>query len=215
MALSAIINAFTGNRAARQQSEQINEGIFEQRRQFDLTRQTLSPFISAGAGALAQFQPYQQTGTQALDAIRALSGLSGYGQQQQAVSAIERSPLFGSLAKQGEEAILQRASATGGLRGGNVQAALAQFRPAMLQQLIEQQYARLGGLAGSGLSAAERLAGFGQSSAAMQGQIGGQSAQNLGSLYGQLGQSKAGGTLAVGRAVNEGIGDIAKMFGGF
>ena len=215
MALSAIINAFTGNRAASQQSEQINQGIFEQRRQFDLTRQNLSPFISAGIGALAQFQPYEQTGVQALDAIRALSGLSGAAPQQQAVSALERSPLFESMAKQGEEAILQRASATGGLRGGNVQAALAQFRPAMLQQLIEQQYARLGGMAGAGLSSTERLAGLGQSSAAMQGQLGSQSAQNLGSLYGQLGQAKAGGTLAVGRAVNDGIGSFAKMFGGF
>jgi len=214
MAIGSIINAITGARASRQQVRAAESAQDEQRRQFDLTRQNLSPFIQAGTSALSQFIPYQETGEQALNALRSLIGFSGAQEQQKALYGLEQSPLFTGLVKQGEEALLQRASATGGLRGGNTQAALAQFRPAMLQQLIEQQYSRLGGLSGTGLSIAERLASLGQSSGAMQGQLGQQSAQNIGNLYGQIGQAKAGGTLAIGQSINQGLGSLAGFMGG-
>ncbi len=58
---------------------------------------------------------------------------TGMEAQQGAISGLEGSPIFQALARQGEDAILQNASATGGLRGGNVQGALGQFRPAALQ----------------------------------------------------------------------------------
>ena len=57
------------------------------------------------------------------------------------------------MVQQGQDAILQNASAIGGLRGGNTQAALAQFRPALLSQLIAEQYNRLGGLSSLGQNA--------------------------------------------------------------
>ena len=49
-----------------------------------------------------------------------------------------------------ENALLQNASATGGLRGGNTQSALSELRPALLTSLIEQSYSRAGDLAGYG-----------------------------------------------------------------
>ena len=52
------------------------------------------------------------------------------------------------------------------MRGGNTAAALAQFRPQMLSQEIANQYQRLGGLAGAGLSTGLNVAGLGQASAA-------------------------------------------------
>jgi hypothetical protein len=58
------------------------------------------------------------------------------------------------MVQQGEEAMLQNAAATGGLRGGNLEGALASFRPQVLSELINQQYARLGGLTSIGQSAA-------------------------------------------------------------
>lgn len=83
--------------------------------------------------------------------------------------------------------MLQQASATGGLRGGNIQAALAQFRPQMLAQAIEEQYGRLGGMTALGQRSAAGVGGAGMESA---GQIAG--------LLGQQGAARAGGTL--GRA---------------
>ena len=95
--------------------------------------------------------------------------------------------MFQALARQGEEAMLQQASATGGLRGGNLQGALAQFRPQMLAQAIEDQYSRLGG-----------MTALGQQSAAGVGSAGMQSAGQIAGLLGQQGAARAGGTL--GRA---------------
>jgi hypothetical protein len=145
-------------------------GIEEQRRQFDEIQRLLAPYVQAGQPAIAGMQN--------------LIGLGGAEAQQQAISGIEQSPLFQALTRQGEEAILQRASATGGLRGGNVQAALAQFRPQMLQQALEQQYSRLGG-----------LTSLGQQSAARVGTAGMETGVNVGNLLQQQGAARAGGAL--------------------
>lgn len=150
-------------------------GIDEERRQFDAVQKLLSPFVTAGTGAL--------TGQQDL------LGLNGANAQQAAIQALQTSPQFGALAQQGEDAILANASATGGLRGGNVQGALAQFRPQLLSQLIEQQYQRLGG-----------LTQMGQASAAGVGSAGMQTGNAITQLLGQQGSAAAGAALAGGRA---------------
>jgi hypothetical protein len=134
---------------------------------------------------------------------QALIGLQGAEAQKQAISGFEQSPLFQSLMQQGENAILQNASATGGLRGGNVQAALSQFRPQALNALIEQQYGRLGG-----------LSTMGQASAAGQAASGLQSASNIGNLFGNQGAALAGGQMARGNVARQAFGDamdIGKM----
>lgn len=160
-------------KAAGQQAQAAEAGIEEQRRQFDAMQQLLRPYVEAG-------QP-------ALQAQQALLGLRGAEEQAAAVSGLEQSPLFQALARQGEEAMLQQASATGGLRGGNIQAALAQFRPQMLQQAIEEQYGRLGG-----------LTALGQRSAAGVGAAGMETGQAVSGLLQQQGAARAGG--ALGRA---------------
>lgn len=158
------------SKAADAQSQSAQAGIEEQRRQFDEIRRLLAPYV--------------EVGTPALEAQRALLGLGGAGAQQQAIRQIERSPFFQSQIEQGERAMLQRAGATGGLRGGNLQAGLAQFRPALLQEAINQQYARLGGMTSLGQQSA---AGVGTAGQAMGG--------NISNLLQQQGAAQAGGIL--------------------
>lgn len=171
--------------ASQAQQQAAQGGIDEQRRQFDAIQKLLQPYSEAGTGALAQQQ--------------ALLGIGTPEAQQQAITAIEQSPQFQALQKQGEEAILSRASATGGLRGGNVQAALAQFRPALLSSLIEQQYGRLGG-----------LTAIGQNAAAGVGNAGMSTGTNISNLLGRQGQAEAGGILGQQSALT---GGINKAFG--
>jgi hypothetical protein len=116
--------------------------------------------------AAAKFNPYAESGAAAVSGQGDLAGLNGADKQQAAIAGIQASPEFAAMLKQGEDAILSNASATGGLRGGNTQGALAQFRPQLLSQLINQQYQRLGGLAGQGLQAAGGQAGLMQDAAA-------------------------------------------------
>jgi hypothetical protein len=116
-------------------------------------------------------------------------GLSGPEAQAAYVAGQEQSPIFQALARQGEEALLQQASATGGLRGGNIQGALAQFRPGLLNQFLEQQYGRLGG-----------MTALGQQSAAGVGAAGQQTAGAIGELLGQAGQAQAGAKLGAAQS---------------
>lgn len=187
--------------AAQTQADAANAGIEEQRRQFDEIQALLKPYVEAGTGSLGAQQN--------------LIGLGGAAAQQSAINAIQRGPEFQALNQQGQNAILQNASATGGLRGGNVQASLSQFSPNLLSSLINQQYSRLGG-----------LTQLGQNSAAMTGSFGQQSAGNIANLLQQQGAATAGGQVAQGQAspwnaIGRGIGayfggggNLAGLFGG-
>lgn len=116
-----------------------------------------------------------------------LAATDGATAQAAAIANLEKSPMFQALIRNGEEAILQNASATGGLRGGNVQRGLAGFRADTLAQTINDQLSRLGGLTGAGLSAATS-----------SGQLGANTAGSVADLLGQKGQVRAGGLLTRG-----------------
>lgn len=194
--------------------EYLNKGIAEQTRQFDLTRADYAPYLDAGTTALGQQGD--------------LAGLNGTGVQASAIEALKASPLFQSLFNTGEEAILQNASATGGLRGGNTQRGLADFGADTLTKTILQQLGLLGDISGRGQQAVGAV-----------GALGANKANAITDLLGQQGQTKYSGLLTrggitagqfnsaggfldgiVSAALGGGAGpggapfDIGKMFGG-
>jgi hypothetical protein len=168
---------------AATQAAAAGAGIEEQRRQFDKLVELMSPYVAAGVPALT--------------AQQALVGLQGPEAEQAALERITGGSTFQELARQGEEALLQRASATGGLRGGNIQGALAQFRPQLLNQLIEQQYTQLGGLTNIGQASAVRQAAAGQ-----------QTGLNVANLLANQAAATAGGQVARGNVGRQTFGDI-------
>jgi hypothetical protein len=176
---SAVIGGYFQGQAAEEaagaQTRSSEAQIAETRRQFDEVRRLLQPYVEAGAPAL--------------QAQQAMLGLGGVEAERAQIAAVERSPTFQALLRQGEESLLQRASATGGLRGGNVQAALAQFRPALLAQELGTRYERLGG-----------LTSLGQRSAAGVGAAGMESGQDISTALGAIGSAQAGQALAQGQA---------------
>ena len=179
-------SAKAAGKAGATQAAAAQAGIEEQKRQFDALVKLMTPYVEAGTGAIGQQQ--------------ALIGLEGPEAQRAAMAGFEQSPLFQALTQQGESAILQNAAATGGLRGGNVQAALSQFRPQALNALIEQQYGRLGG-----------LSELGQASAAGQAEQGMQSASNIANLLGNQGAAIAGGQMAKGGVARQAFGDLLSI----
>jgi len=207
--LGSITQSRAASKAAGAQTQAAEMGIEEQRRQFDEIQRLLQPYVQAGQGAIGGFAPFQQAGAQAFQQQQALSGLLGPEAQRAAVAQLEQSPEMAALTRQGEEAILQRASATGGLRGGNVQAALSQFRPQVLSGLIERQLGRLGGFAGTGLNVTEQLYRGGQASAANQASAAGTMGANVSNLLQQQGAAQAGGALGRGAA----FGQLAQIPG--
>ena len=174
--------------AAAAQSEGDRLAIEEQKRQFDAIQKLLAP--------------YNQAGTQGLSAQQDLLGLNGAGQQTAAYDAIANSPAMAAYAQQGENALLQNASATGGLRGGNTQGALAQYRPQLLNQMINQQYANLGG-----------MASIGQNAAAQTGNAGMQTGMNVSNLLQNTGSAQAAAAMAQGKADANQWGAVGGIFG--
>lgn len=179
--------------AANAQSQSSAASIAEQRRQFNELN--------------TMMQPFREAGTRALGMQGDLIGLNGAGSQQAAIEQLKQSPQFQALLQQGETSILQNASATGGLRGGNTQAALAQFSPQLLAQTIEAQYGRLGG-----------ITSLGQNAAALTGNAGMNSANSISALLQSQGAAQAGAALAGGRAQSQMIsgitGGIGQVLGG-
>lgn len=175
--------------ASGSQMQSTAMSVAEQHRQFDEIQKLFKPYIDAGKGALTSQQD--------------LIGINGVDKQQSATNALLGSYQFNSLVNQGENAILQNASATGGLRGGNVQAALAQFRPQILSQMIESQFGKLGS-----------ISGMGQASAAGEANLGQATGNNISALYGQQGQALAGQALASGQAQANLWGNIGSSVSG-
>ena len=176
--IGGMMQADAASEAAGIQAGAAGAGIEEQRRQFDALQALLKPYTEAGLPALQQQQ--------------ALLGLQGPEAEQAAIERIRGGETFQALTQQGEEALLQRASATGGLRGGNIQAALSEFRPQLLSSLIEQQYGRLGG-----------MTTLGQRSAAGVGAAGMETGSNISNLLAQQGAARAGGELGEARAYGQ------------
>lgn len=188
-ALLASSAAKKSTRVATEATEAAStRAIDEQRRQFDKLQSVLAPFVAPGERAIAGQE--------------ALLGLSGDEAQAEAIAGIEGSPLFGALVQQGEEAILQNASATGELRGGNTARSLAQFRPQILSQLIESQFNKLGG-----------LTGIGQASAAGVGAGAIRTGENVSNIFTRAGDVEANAAIARGAIDASLFGDISGSIG--
>jgi hypothetical protein len=128
-ARSPIPNAIA--HATNQQIGEIDKAIGEQQREYDTTR--------------SDFQPYMLFGKDALGPLGDLLGMNGGDKAAAAIAALKASPLFTSLFNTGQEATLQNASATGGIRGGNTEGALYELGQGTLAQVIQQQISNLFG----------------------------------------------------------------------
>lgn len=160
-----------------------DRAIAAQQEQYRQIRELLAPYVAAGTGNLQNYQN--------------LAGSNGTAPQRAAIDALVAGPEFAHLIKQGENAILQNASATGGLRGGNVQAGLANFRADQTAQLIDRQLGRYGG-----------LIQLGQNSAVGTGNAGMTTAGRVGDIIIGQGAAQAGSEIAGANAINNTIGTV-------
>ena len=160
-------------KAAQAQTDALNRAIDIGNQQFQQTRQDYMPYTQAGNAAIA-------------DLSRLVTGYDG--DSAGLTARIKSDPLYEALYRNGEEALLQNAAATGGLRGGNTQRGLADFGADTLSTVYQQILGNLGGVAGMGLGATGSVASFGANNAT-----------NSANLTTQIGQAQANKFLAQGR----------------
>lgn len=164
--------------------------------------------------AIGGLQGYSQAGQDASGAIGGLLGLNGPEQQAMALAQLQNSPLFASLFGNGKEAVLQSASATGGLRGGDVNRSLADMGSDLFAQIIQQQLGNLGGVADRGAQAGTNILGARQNQGGQAlnfGQLNAGAASGQAKLYAGQGDAKAGGILGAAKGSLMKYGAVADI----
>lgn len=173
-------------KAGKAEIEFLQKGIDEQGREYDLSR--------------ADQKPYMDFGTTALPQLGDLLGLNGPDAASTAIAALKQSPIFTSLFNTGQEATLQNASATGGLRGGNTEGALYDLGSNTLSQVLQNQIQNLFG-----------AAGVGQGSTTTVDALGANKANAVTNLLSGMGQVKAGTILGKQQVDNNLSNQISSM----
>jgi hypothetical protein len=188
--LGTVLGAQANKKAIKKGSQAqiaaLQSAIDESTRQFNTTRSDFAPYTQAGAGAIGQMGD--------------IAGLHGDPAQASVLDQLRNSPFFQSLFRTGEEAVLQNASATGGLRGGNTQRSLADFGADTFAKTIQQQLANLGGIAGLGSGMASNL-----------GQLGAANSASVGQLMVGQGNARAGSILGRQQVNNDLQSQITKL----
>ncbi len=148
------------------------------------------------------------------DAAGILSGYYGSQEgQQQFVDQAMQSPLYGAMLNQGEQAIARRASATGGLRGGSTNEALAQNSQNVLNSVINQRLGGLSGMADYGMqNQSNYLNSYGNNLAAQGQTLSGISGADL--AHANTLSNAAAGKMGMYSSIAEAaIGAAGKAFG--
>ena len=191
---ATLVAGVVGSKSAKKgQKAQVKgeaASLEESRRQFDLTRE--------------DFRPFQEAGTAAVGQQQALIGLSGVEAQQEALSALQVSPGQQFLRDRAQKNLLRNTSAIGGLGGGNVRSALVQQGVGFAQQDLQNQFGRLG-----------QLAGQGQAATASAAQFGGNISQNIANQAIASGQNRASGIAQQSQITQNTIGGLSNLFGQF
>jgi hypothetical protein len=164
--VTSLLGANAADRAADAESEALQRAIDEQRRQYDLNRQDLMPWLTAGTGAL--------------------------GNLQNAGTAFTASPGYDWRRSEGQRDIGNSFAARGGAASGNALRALAEFNQGLASSEFNNWYNQQAGLAGVGQNTAVNLGNLGQNTAgnigtALTGQ-GLSRASGIINRYGALGQ---------------------------
>lgn len=198
--------------AIKRQQQATQEGITAQqagtssaldasRSQYDKIKELLTPYVDTGTKALLQQQD--------------IAGLNGAEAQQQAYAALKNSPAYQALNQAGQDAILANASATGGVRGGNTQGALAQFGTANLANALDRQYSQLGGLTQLGYDATSQQAGYNAQQGGMEAGLLSQSGANIAQLLASGGTNEANYTYNNGQNQSSNILNVANQAAGY
>lgn len=164
MAVGAKENSHAIAHATNQQIAETDKAIAEQQREYDTARSDFKPFMDFGVGSLGQ--------------LGDLLGINGPDKASAAIAGLKNSPLFTSLFNTGQEAVLQNASATGGVRGGDTQGALYEEGANTLAQVIQQQIQNLFG-----------GANIGEGSTASVTNVGEHTSDNISSGYTSIGNA--------------------------
>ena len=183
----AVDSSNANSAALSAQTNAANNSLALQSQMYDQNRLDLLPYANAGAEGLRQQNNYL--------------GFNGVQAQQDFINQVIHGPEYAGAVQEGNRAAMQVASATGNLRGGNLQAQQMMIGPQALAQLLNNRYNTFGGLVAAG-----------QNSAAGMGAAGQNYANQGSNIYSNLGTAQAQSALAEATSLNNSINGLTGRY---
>lgn len=185
---------------ASKNASQVQLGMFNQ------TEANEAPYLAAGGNALTALESgigigpgTNNTGTGPLNAPFTMADF-------------QNSPGYQFQLQQGENAVLNNASATGGVNSGNTLKALTQYGQGVANQDYWNAYNAYTTAQNQKFGQLQTLAGSGQNAAANLGALGAQTGASVGNNIVNAGNASAAGTVGAANAVNNGINGLSQNY---
>jgi hypothetical protein len=191
IAASAVVGAYSANKASKTQAQSAQQGIDAQERMFERQVELQEPWRKAGEEALNKLIPLSMNYTP--------FGMDQYTQD----------PGYQFRLTEGMKALDRTAAARGGLLSGATLKGAQRYGQDLASQEFQNAFNRAQIERAARLQPLQSLAGVGQTAAGTLTGAAGQMGQNLATGYGNIGQARAsgyvGGTNALTSALGTGL----------
>jgi hypothetical protein len=183
---SAVLGAYSANKAAQAQAGAANNAARLQKQQFDRQVELQEPFRMAGVRALPELEE--------------ASRYKNFGMDQ-----FTADPGYGFRLAEGQKALDRQAAARGGLISGAALKGAQRFGQEMGSQEYTNAFNRYQTERQARLNPLQSLAGMAQTSVGQLGQAGQAYATNVGEAGGQAAQARASGYMGGANALSQGL----------
>lgn len=183
---SAVIGAYSADKASKTQSEASDKAIQLQERQY--------------AENVARQKPFYEAGVNALPELVQASKYTPFSMSQ-----FQADPGYGFRLSEGQKALERSAAARGGLISGGALKAAQRYGQEMGSQEYTNAFNRYQAERQARLNPLQSLTGMGQTTANTIGAAGQNMASNAGEAYMGGANARASGYVGMGNAVNSGL----------
>jgi len=185
---SAVLGAYSANRASKTQAQAAQQGIDAQERMFERQNELQAPFRKAGEEALNKLLPLSMNYTP--------FGMDKFTQD----------PGYAFRLSEGMRALDRTAAQRGGLLSGNTIKGAQRYGQDLASQEYMNAFNRYQTERNAQLNPLQSLAGLGQTSTNTLTNAAGQMGQNYATGYGNVGQARASGYLGGTNALTSALG---------
>lgn len=181
--ISSLISSSGSKKAANTESEAGKAAVYEQAREYDLSRAYLAPFRDTGISALYQLRDYL--------------GLGAEGSSPTPEQIMAKDPGYQFRLDQGNKAITNAASARGMNLSGATLKELTQYGQDYASGEFDKIIQRLSG-----------VANMGQASSAMSATLTGQQGQSAANIIQGIGNAQAAGQVGQANAYSSALNNV-------
>jgi hypothetical protein len=190
----SVASGVSSSNAANAQTNAANQAANLQEQQFNTTQQEQAPYRAAGTGALNTITGDQATNT-------------GFA----APFNFQADPGYQFQLQQGQQAINNSASATGGVLNGGTLKALDQYTTGLANTTYGDAYNRYLANSNQQYSQLMGVASLGENATQSTANAGATAANNAGNYLTQAGNATAAGDIGVGNSVNSGLSSLGLL----